>query len=199
MNGKMVAVSVGSVLLLGAVALRMSGAAPAQASAGEAKSAEKLRAERVARGKYIVASTGCGDCHTPLKLGPNGPERDMTRMLSGHPESMQMPPAPPPSGPWVASAAGTLTAWAGPWGTSFTANITPDRETGIGTWTEDHFVQTIRKGRHMGSGRQLLPPMPVEFYRNFSDEDLKSIYAYLQSVPAVKNRVPQPVPPPAAQ
>ena len=47
----------------------------------------------------------------------------------------------------------------------------------------------------MGSGRQVLPPMPVEFYRNFSDEDLKSIFAYLQSIPAIKNRVPQPLPP----
>ncbi len=195
MNAKMI-IGIGCLaLLLGALALHTDGAAPARASAGDAKSAEQLRAARAARGKYIVGTTGCGDCHTPLKMGANGPERDMTRMLAGHPESMPVPPAPAASGPWNAHAAATLTAWAGPWGTSFTANITSDRETGIGAWTEDQFVQTIRKGRHMGSGRQLLPPMPVEFYGNFTDEDLKSIYWYLQSVPPVKNRVPQPIPP----
>jgi mono/diheme cytochrome c family protein len=198
-NSKMIALIVGSGLMLSAVALRLDGAAPVKASAGGAKPDAQLIAARVERGKYIVNTTGCGDCHTPVKLGPNGPEPDLTRMLSGHPESMQLPHAPPASGPWIASAAATMTAWAGPWGTSFTANLTPDRETGTGAWTEDNFVQTIRKGRHLGSGRQLLPPMPIPFYRNFNDEDLKSIYWYLQSVPAVKNRVPQPLPPVAAK
>lgn len=197
MNTKLIAVVVGAALVAGAVVLKLSGAAPVKASAGDAKSGEQLRAERVARGKYIVTTTGCGDCHTPLKMGANGPEPDMTRMLSGHPDFMQLPPAPAPNGPWNASAAATLTAWAGPWGTSFTANLTPDRETGLGTWTEANFVQTIRNGRHLGSGRPLLPPMPFRFYANFTDEDLKSIYWYLQSIPAVKNRVPQPLPPAA--
>ncbi len=79
---------------------------------------------------------GCGDCHTPWKMGANGPEPDMTRMLSGHPESMVLPPAPAPSGPWMASLAATMTAWSGPWGVSYTANLTPDPETGLGKWTE---------------------------------------------------------------
>jgi mono/diheme cytochrome c family protein len=156
-------------------------------------------AEQVAiRGKYLVTAVGCGDCHTPMKMGERGPEPDMTRMLSGHPDFMTLPPAPSTAGPWMISAAATMTAWSGPWGTSFTANLTPDRETGTGTWSEENFVQTIRKGRHMGSGRALLPPMPIPAYVNFSDEDLKSIYAYLQSIPAVKNRVPQPLPPAAS-
>jgi hypothetical protein len=154
---------------------------------------------KVARGAYLVKGVGCNDCHTPLKLGPNGPEPDMTRMLSGHPEAMAMPPAPKlPPGPWMATAAATMTAWSGPWGTSFTANLTPDRETGLGTWTAKTFVETIRNGRHMGRGRQLLPPMPFPAFANFSDEDLEAMFAYLQSIPAIKNRVPQPLPPPAA-
>jgi len=49
---------------------------------------------RVARGKYLVSIMGCHDCHTPLKLGPRGPEPDMDRALTGHPEQLTMPPAP---------------------------------------------------------------------------------------------------------
>jgi mono/diheme cytochrome c family protein len=156
------------------------------------------KAERVARGSYLVNAVGCADCHTPLKMGPKGPERDMTRFLSGHPAAMVMPPAPVlPPGPWAGAAGATLTAWSGPWGTSFTANLTPDKETGLGGWTARNFIETIRNARHQGRGRPLLPPMPVEFYKNFTDEDLESIFAYLQSIPPVKNRVPQPIPPPA--
>jgi len=200
MNFKTIgAIAISSLVLSGAM-LRLGAPERAEASAGDAKSQsqQQLAQARVERGKYIVNSTGCGDCHTPLMMGPKGPVPDMTRMLAGHPELMKLPPAPPPSGPWIAAAAATLTAWSGPWGTSFTANLTPDRETGLGAWTEENFVQTIRKGRHLGSGRPLLPPMPFPFYANFSDEDLKSIFAYLQTIPTVKNRVPQPLPPVAA-
>ncbi|HVL36053.1 MAG TPA: diheme cytochrome c-553, partial [Burkholderiales bacterium] len=84
-----------------------------------------VRAEdKVARGKYLVTTSGCHDCHTPWKMGANGPEPDMSRMLSGHPEKMALPPAPKPVGPWLVSVAATNTAWSGPWGVSFTANLT---------------------------------------------------------------------------
>jgi len=122
----------------------------------------------------------------------------MTRALSGHPESFVLPPAPPASGPWIVSVAATNTAYSGPWGTSFTANLTPDKETGLGAWSEQNFVRTIRTGRHMGQGRPVLPPMPVPVYQNFSDDELKAIFAYLGSIPAIKNRVPTPRPPVAA-
>ncbi len=115
--------------------------------------------DQVARGKYLVTIAGCNDCHTPLKMGANGPEPDMSRMLSGHPQSLEMPPAPAPQDPWAFAAAVTNTAWAGPWGVSFTANLTPDRETGLGKWTLRNFVETIRTGRHLGRGRAILPPM----------------------------------------
>ena len=87
-----------------------------------------------------------------------------------------------------------MTAWSGPWGVSFTANLTPDKETGLGKWTENTFIQTIRTGRHMGRGRPILPPMPYPMYKNFTDEDLKAIFSYLQSIPAIENRVPEPLP-----
>ncbi len=153
--------------------------------------------ERVARGRYLVKSIGCADCHTPWMMGPNGPEQDWSKDLSGHPQELIMPPAPAAAGPWVGSYSGTFTAWAGPWGVSFSANITPDKETGIGDWTEENFVQTIRTGRHMGKGRMVLPPMPVPAYSNMTDDDLKAIYAYLMTVPAISNKVPEPVDPPA--
>src|SRR5512144_48940 len=101
----------------------------------------------VARGKYLVTGGGCGDCHTPMKMGPAGPETDTSRTMSGHPQMMAMPPAPAlPKGPWLVVVSATFTAWSGPWGTSFTANLTPDRETGIGAWKTETFIDTIRSG-----------------------------------------------------
>lgn len=188
---------------LGLMSLLLSSGAlanpkPPAATGNRAKSVSQKPADKVARGRHLVNTSGCHDCHTPFKLGPAGAEPDMTRMLSGHPEALVMPPAPKlPPGPWLVVSSGTNTAWAGPWGTSFTANLTPDKETGIGTWTARNFVDTIRTGRHMGRGRPLLPPMPVPVYNNMPDEDLEAIFAYLQTVPAIKNRVPEPLPPAA--
>ncbi len=93
---------------------------------------------------------GCNDCHTPWRMGASGPEPDMTRMLSGHPETMQQ------------------------------------------------FMDTIRSGRHMGRGRPILPPMPWPAITNLTDADLKSVFAYLRTIPAVRNRVPDPLPPAGA-
>jgi len=177
------------------------GTALAMASplAGSAEPAADAAASKLAHGKYLVTIAGCNDCHTPLVMGPEGPERDMTRMLSGHPESLVMPPRPVlPEGPWGAVAAATFTAWSGPWGVSFTANLTPDPETGLGKWTLQNFRDTLRTGRRMGRGREILPPMPIPMYKNLTDEDIESIFIYLQSIPAVKNHVPEPLPPPGA-
>jgi hypothetical protein len=149
----------------------------------------------VARGKYLVTTSACNDCHTPWHVGPAGPEPDMSRLLSGHPQEMVINQPAPMAGPWTLAATPTNTAWSGPWGVSFTANLTPDPETGLGKWTQATFMQAIRTGRHMGRGRQILPPMPFAMYRNFTDEDLGAIFAYLRSIPPIKNRVPEPLPP----
>ncbi|MEW6703996.1 MAG: c-type cytochrome [Pseudomonadota bacterium] len=170
------------------------------AAAAPALAADDFTPERVARGKYLVSTSGCMDCHTPMKMGPKGPEWDMSRMLSGHPEQLKMPPAPAlPEGPWLIVSSYTNTAFSGPWGVSFTANLTPDPETGLGNWTVRDFKQTIRTGRHMGRGREILPPMPIPVYSNFSDADLEAVFAYLRSIPPVKNKVPEPLPPVAAR
>jgi mono/diheme cytochrome c family protein len=150
----------------------------------------------VERGKLLVITSGCHDCHTPLKIGAKGPEPDFSRQLSGHPADLVMPPPPAlPEGPWVTVASATNTAWSGPWGVSFTRNLTPDRDTGLGTWTKQMFIDTIRNGRHMGVGRPLLPPMPAAMYAHMSDDDLGAIFAYLRSIPAIKNQVPEPIAP----
>jgi hypothetical protein len=155
---------------------------------------------RVERGAHLVRTMGCNDCHTPWKVGPRGPEPDMTRALTGHPEDLIMPAAPAlPPGPWTWVAAGTNTAFAGPWGVSFTANLTPDPDTGLGKWTEAMFIQTMKTGRHEGKGRKLLPTMPYPIIAALSDEDIKSLFAYLQSLPPVRNRVPQAIDPPEAR
>lgn len=171
------------IALVVAASFARAGDPPAAAGASEV----------VSRGKYLVTIAACNDCHTPWKMTAEGPKPDMDRMLSGHPEGMVLPPAPRmPEGPWQNAFAATNTAWAGPWGVSFTANLTPDRETGLGKWTVRNFTETIRTGRHLGRGREILPPMPIPQYKNFTDEDLAAIFAYLQSIPAVKNRVPEP-------
>jgi hypothetical protein len=186
---------VAGAALLGAAgisAMRMgSPQTDAQAAAHPADEAA------VQRGGYLVKIMGCNDCHTPFKMGPKGPEPDMSRMLSGHPEQIGplQPAVQSAAGPWVWSGAGTNTAFSGPWGVSYTANLTPDQNTGLGIWTEDMFIQTIRTGRHMGVSRPINPPMPWPMYRNATDADLKAIYAYLRSIKPITNHVPEYVPP----
>jgi mono/diheme cytochrome c family protein len=174
----------------------MGAAVPAVVNATDAGSAAQAHTPNVEHGAYMVRAMGCNDCHTPWKMGPKGPEPDMSRALTGHPENLKMPPAPQlPEGPWVAVIGATQTAWSGPWGVSFTANLTPDKETGLGDWTEDMFIKTMRTGLHQGKGRPILPPMPWSMIGKLTDNDLKDVFAYLQSLPPVKNRVPAPVDP----
>jgi hypothetical protein len=163
----------------------------------KASGQSEVAAKRIERGKYLVTIMSCNDCHTPYKMGPKGPEPDMTRMLSGHPEGMKLPPPPKPSGPWVVAFTGTNTAFAGPWGISYTSNLTPDKNTGLGIWTEDMFLKAMKTGKHMGTSREIQPPMPWPWISQATDEDLKTIFAYLKSVPPITNHVPDYEPPAA--
>ena len=177
--------SLAAAALGAAVALPLAIAAAAPAS----KSADT----RVKRGEYLVTIAGCGDCHTPWKMGANGvPEPDTSRLLSGHPEQMKLPPPPAPQGPWMASFAATQTAFAGPWGVSYAANLTPDKNTGTGggIWSEETFIKALRTGKHFGTSRPIMPPMPWYWINKATDEDLKSVWAYLQSIPPIVNHVP---------
>lgn len=160
--------------------------------AGEADAA------RLKRGAQLAAYGGCADCHTPLKLGPNGPEKDSARGLSGHPAELVLPPPPRLDGPWNWGGSASMTAFVGPWGISYATNLTPDRETGIGAWSEKDFIQTMRTGRHLGVGRPVLPPMPWQSVGALPDTDLRALFAYLKAQPPVKNKVPEYLPPVAS-
>src|ERR1041385_4281492 len=121
---------------------------------------------RLERGRYLVDSvTGCFGCHT---------DQDWSK-----------PGAPP-----VAGREGSGHVWADqdlPWLTA--PNITPDKETGAGNWSDDALARAIREG--IGhDGRTLFPVMPYPHYREMSDEDLASIIVYLRSIPAVRNQQP---------
>ena len=150
----------------------------------------------VARGKYLVAIGSCNDCHTP-KLPPTGPlpEADMTRLLSGHPHDEVVTSPTFQDKTWIWGGNPGMTAFFGPWGVSYAANLTPDTTYGLGGWSEDMFIQSLRNGKHMGTGRNLLPPMPWNWINQMTDEDLKAVFAYLKSIPVVHNEVPQPIPP----
>jgi cytochrome c553 len=157
---------------------------------------------QVERGRALVTTGLCHDCHTPKKDGPKGPEPDTDRMLSGHPEDLAVGTvfAPAAGSPWTIATNDRLTAWSGPWGISYAANLTPDTLTGLrsGVWTEELFIKALRTGKHMGTSRDILPPMPWMFIGQLGDDDLKAIWAYLGSIPPVRNHVPDPVPAPGA-
>jgi hypothetical protein len=175
----------------------------ALATAGCQKKTEMASDDPLARGKYLVTFGGCHDCHTPKVFGPGGmPLPDTTRLLSGHPENEPYPtwmPEDMQQRNAIALTNPMLTAWAGPWGVSFGINLTPDVETGIGEWTEEAFVASMRTGKHQGqpNGRDILPPMPWQNLAQASDRDLKALWAYLRTIPPVKNQVPLPAPPAA--
>lgn len=157
----------------------------------------------VERGEHLVIGGACHDCHSPKIMTPTGPKVDLSRMLSGHPVDAPLPQINVTAlkpGYWIQFSP-DLTAFVGPWGLSYSANLTSDSATGIGAWSEENFIGAIRKGKHMGfeKGRPIAPPMPWENYNNLPDDDLKSIFAYLKTIKAVNNRVHEPFSPAEVQ
>ena len=170
---------------------------PAEAPADKVMTQEAL----VSRGEYLVVSTGCADCHSPKIMTERGPEPDMDRYMMGYDSSIPLPPVNPElqGGPWVLFTM-ELTAAIGPWGISYAGNLTP-HETGIGNWSVDQFKKAIKEGKYKGldNSRPLMPPMPWPAYRNFTDEDLEAMFAFLQTLKPIDNVVPAyspPTPPP---
>jgi Cytochrome c len=156
---------------------------------------------QIAYGRHLVEVTGCGDCHTPKKMTAMGPVPDTTRALSGHPASMPAPVIDRKEAESKGLAiTNDMTAWIGPWGISYAANLTPD-ETGIGHWSEAQFILAIREGKSKGmqGARPLLPPMPWQNFTLMKDDELKAVFAYLKSVKPIDNVVPPTVPPVSSQ
>lgn len=120
------------------------------------------RADRVAYGGYLADIGHCMHCHTPLHAG--APMPDESRV-----------------------GAGGL-AFPGPWGVVVSANITSDRATGLGAWTDQQLKDAITKGVRP-DGSRLVGPMPVANYANMTAEDLDALVAWLRTVPAVSQRV----------
>ena len=150
----------------------------------------------IERGRHLVMIGGCNDCHTPKIFTPQGPKLDTSKLLAGHIQSSPLPLIDTSAlrpGNWVTFAPDQTVA-VGPWGMTLAANLTSDSATGIGAWGEANFVKAMRTGRHMGleGGRPIMPPMPWENLKDLSEDDLKSIYAYLKSTTPISNRVHEP-------
>ena len=152
----------------------------------------------LARGRYLVTLGGCHDCHTPKLMTDKGPALDTKRLLSGFPSSEKAPAVPegvigPKS--WGGLFTNDLTGWAGPWGISFASNLTPDKETGIGAWTGKNVHQDPSDGKDTRWSPHRCRRCPGRSIQQASDKDLKAMFAYLMSLPPVRNMVPAPVPP----
>jgi len=159
---------------------------------------EDTNGNQAVKGMELVKQGNCGFCHTPLIETKEGAVPAPGKTLSGYPSGMELPELPDAeidSEEWL-KFLGSLpnSVWAGPWGLSFASNITPDPKTGIGKWTEDIFIETMRSGRHIDLKRDISPPMPWRDYAKLSDEELAAIFAYLMTLEPVVNPVPKPIP-----
>lgn len=193
-----------AVALVAAAALSLIPACSSGEKSDEPK--EMTEEELIARGEYLTIIMDCNICHSPkifeqTEHGPK-PVPDPARMLSGHPGDRPLDISAfdlskTPIGPWIFGH-GDLTAWVGPWGISYAANITPD-PTGIGNFTLENFTNAFQHGKYKGGegGRMLMPPMPWESFAHLPAEDVKAIYTYLMKKVLPVNNVPPPYTPPA--
>lgn len=154
-------------------------------------------ADLVKKGEYLVGIMGCGDCHSPKKLGPQGPEIIPELHLSGYPADRPLGKIIPEAiqNGWMLFGPDGTSA-VGPWGVSFAANLTSD-ESGIGNWSLEQFKKALTQGKSKGldNGRALLPPMPWFNYVAMKQEDIEAIFKYLKSTKPVRNVVPTAIPP----
>jgi mono/diheme cytochrome c family protein len=134
----------------------------------ETSAASADTAATVEHGAYVATITGCHDCHTPGTLFG---VPDFQRALSG-----------------------SELGWQGPWGTTFPRNLTPDQETGIGKWSEDEIIQTLRTGKRP-DGSDLKAPMPWPYTASMTPRDIRSLAMYLKSLPPVHHVNLEAIPP----
>lgn len=149
-------------------------------------------------GEHLVIIGGCDDCHSPKMMTDHGPEVNPDLRLSGNPAGSPDPVVDRAKFEQLGqfAAGGNMTAFVGPWGVSYAANLTP-HETGIGSWSREQFFTAIRKGKFHGmeNGRDLLPPMPWFNFAKMTDEELNAVFAFLKTLKPIDNLVSSPKPP----
>ena len=150
--------------------------------------------EQINEGEILVLEGRCNYCHTP-EVGPG--DINFGKVLYGHPSHEkipELPKVPVGSQQWFEFVSELdSTVWIAGDKIVFSANITPDKETGIGNWSDKDFINTIRTGIHPGWKKKLDKPMPWLDYAKLSNKQLTSIYSYLMSQQPVINKVPGPV------
>jgi len=138
-------------------------------TSGNVEATQAAAVDPVARGRYLVTIMSCNDCHTP-------------GYFYGAPDTMRR-------------LSGSDIGWVGPWGVVHARNLTPDSATGIGTWTKEQIVHTLRSG-NTPDGRQLAAIMPWMNYADILDEgDAMAIAAYLKSLPPIVHKNLDVIPP----
>lgn len=148
-------------------------------------------------GKLLTEEFGCVDCHTPKIVINNQVLIDENRMFSGHQQDNILPEFPPElvaPGKWKGLYTADMTAWGGPWGISYAANLTPDKKTGIGNLSEENFISILGLGIHSTLSRKIMPPMPWNEISRLNKQELGAIYLYLKTIKPIKNKVPEAVP-----
>ncbi|MGI9534763.1 MAG: diheme cytochrome c-553 [Thermodesulfobacteriota bacterium] len=149
---------------------------------------------KIKKGKIMTEEFGCVDCHSPKIIINDQTMIDENKIFSGHPQDNILPDFPPElvgPGKWTGLYISGTTAWGGPWGISYSANLTPDKETGIGTWNEEHFKRIIKLGIHSSLTRKIMPPMPWYELSRLNEDELGAIFLYLKSLKPIKNKVPE--------
>ena len=165
-----------------------------QAPDAAAKNAAvKLSEVIIQEGERLVATHDCEICHSPKRMGPQGPEVIPELRFSGHSSAAALPATKEEAlkAGWVLFSP-DFTTVVGPWGQSYAANISSD-STGIGMWTENQFKKAMQEGKYKGldDTRPMLPPMPWQAFKHLKEDEISAIFAYLKSTTPVKNVVPE--------
>ena len=159
----------GRLLVVAGIILGVASLSCATSTPGNDAAVASAHQDPVARGRYLATIMSCNDCHTP-------------GYFYGAPDTMRR-------------LSGSDVGWIGPWGVVHARNLTPDPETGIGNWSAEEIVHALRTG-NTPDGSQLAPIMPWMNFSNILDEnDAMAIAAYLKSLPPIKHKNLDRIPP----
>lgn len=182
-------ISLAAGLFATAAGLAWVGARIPGPAASEPPPPTPTNAQLLQRGAYLMSSLGCNDCHTPHdeRGQPIG-----SLYLAGHPADAPLPEWDPSmlERNVLVTISPTLTAFAGPFGTSVAPNITPNKEAGIGNLSAEELIRSWRTKKHWAVDRPIMPPMPAQAYSTLTDDDIRALHAFLMSLPPNPNKPP---------